>query len=201
MTMGRLETIGYTEKDAVQRIDAFLAQPRTGIIDIRYSPRCRWNARWNKNALLRTYGPTRYIHLKCFGNVNYNQPGQPIQLANPNERLSSVVNFLVSGASLMLLCACKNYETCHRKTVYDLLTQALEDRIAEEQAFQAQPTMQYDAHRGCFCAPFPDGRLLCTTVENFQAAADLMPLETLDDPYRWLPYVDHKTVWIEVQHD
>src|SRR3954465_15718908 len=100
MSIGTLETIGYTEKDAAQRITAFLAQPRTGLVDIRYSPRCRWDAQWNTRALLATYGSTKYIHLRCFGNVNYNRPGQPIHLANPQERLYSLVNALLNGSSL-----------------------------------------------------------------------------------------------------
>jgi hypothetical protein len=132
MSIGTLETIGYAEKDATQRIDAFLAQPRTGLVDIRYSPRCRWNAQWNKSALQAKYGTRKYIHLPCFGNVNYHRPGQPISLANPRERLETVVNALLRGSSLMLLCACKDYEQCHRKTVYDLIMREVKQRQAPE---------------------------------------------------------------------
>lgn len=195
--MGKLYTIGYTEKDAAQQIEAFLAQEQTGLIDIRYRPRCRWNAQWNKSALQAKYGAYKYIHLRCFGNMNYNQPGQPIQLLNPDERLHSVVHALFNGISLMLLCACKDYERCHRKTVYDLVMQAVQERQAREQTVQSAPTMQYDEQRQCFAAPFPDGRLLCTTSENFLEASGIMPLAMLDDPLNWLPSVDGKTVWIE----
>jgi hypothetical protein len=198
MNTGTLETIGYTEPDAAQRIAAFLAQPRTGLVDIRYSPYCRWDKQWNTQALLAKYGSTKYIHLKCFGNINYNRPGQPISLAHPGERLNSMVNALLHGSSLMLLCACKDYERCHRKTVYDLVIHALQERVTMEQALQAVPTMQYDPTRKCFAVPFPDGRLLCTTSENFLEATSTMPLAYLDDPVNWLPFVDGKTVWIEV---
>lgn len=197
MNTGTLQTIGYTEQDAAQRIDAFLAQPKSGLVDIRYMPRCRWNAQWNKSALQAKYGRGKYVHERCFGNVNYNKPGQPIQLVNPDEQLNTVVNFLLSGGSLMLLCACKNYERCHRKVVYDLVMQAVQKRMVEEQERQMQPTMQYDEHRQCFTVPFPDGRLLCTTTENFRDASNKMPLAILDDPSNWLPHVDGKTVWIE----
>jgi hypothetical protein len=132
MTIGKLETIGYTEKDAVQRIEAFLAQPRTGLIDIRYSPRCRWDKQWNREALQAKYSSKQYIHLRCFGNVNYHRPGQPISLANPHEWLHNVVVALLHGSSLMLLCACKDYEQCHRKTVYDLIMREVERRQAQE---------------------------------------------------------------------
>jgi hypothetical protein len=35
--------------------------------------------------------------------------------------------------------------------------------------------------------------------ENYYGAVGTMPLEYLDDPGVWLPYVDGKTVWIEGQ--
>ena len=132
MSIGTLETIGYTEKDAAQRIDAFLTLPRSGLIDIRYSPKSRVDAQWTKEALQAKYGSKQYIHLPCFGNVNYRHRDQPIRLANPRERLDSVVNALLRGCSLILLCACKDYERCHRKTVYDLIMREVAQRQESE---------------------------------------------------------------------
>jgi Protein of unknown function, DUF488 len=122
-----LETIGYTEKDAEARIAAFLAKPRSGLIDIRKVPWCGWSACWRKRELLAAYGSKQYIHLPGFGNVNYNQPGQPIQLQNPEKHLAVVVKALQRGASLMLLCGCKDYAQCHRKTVYELIMTELQN--------------------------------------------------------------------------
>jgi hypothetical protein len=136
MNTGTLETIGYSEPDAAQRIAAFLAQPRTGLVDIRYSPYCRWDKQWNTQALQARYGNKKYIHLRCFGNVNYNRPEQPISIANPGERLDSLVNALMRGASLMLLCACKDYEQCHRKTVHDLVMRELARRQAQKEVLR-----------------------------------------------------------------
>lgn len=133
MLDGKLETIGYTEEDAAQRIETFLTLPHSGLIDIRYSPYSRWDAQWTREALQAKYGSKQYIHLPCFGNVNYRRSDEPISLANPRERLDAVVNALLRGASLMLLCACKDYERCHRKTVYDLIMRELERRQAEPQ--------------------------------------------------------------------
>lgn len=199
MNTGTLLTIGYTEDNAKERIEAFLAQPRTGLVDIRYTPRCRWNAQWNKSALQAKYGRAKYVHEPCFGNVNYRKKDGPIQLANPDERLPAVVNFLIGGASLMLLCACKEYERCHRRTVYELVMSTVNARLAELEALQARPTMQYNEQRDCFAVQMPNGRLLCTTTENFLQASSSMPLASLDNPEHWLGCVDGKTVWIEVQ--
>lgn len=133
MTLGTLKTIGYTEKAAVQRIEAFLTRPRSGLIDIRKDAYCSWSTQWNRDALKQKYG-NQYIHLPCFGNVNHGQPGKPISLVHPGERLDEVVNALMRGSSLLLLCACKDYEKCHRKTVYDLIVHEVRRKLVQQQS-------------------------------------------------------------------
>lgn len=115
-----LETIGYTEKDATIRIAAFLSQPHSYLVDIRLVPWCGWSASWRRQELLTAYGK-QYVSLPGFGNVNYNRPGQPIVLQAPEKHLAVVVKALQRGAFLLLLCGCRNYETCHRKVVYELI--------------------------------------------------------------------------------
>lgn len=122
---GELLTLGYTEPDAMSRLDAFLAQPDTGLIDIRYSPRSRWHPKFTQAALLQRYGSLKYGHCRELGNVNYNKPGEPIKLYAPEEGVRLVIRLLQSGYSLVLLCACKEYEHCHRKTAYDLIMTTL----------------------------------------------------------------------------
>jgi len=118
---GELLTLGYMEHDAMPRLDAFLAQPRTSLVDIRYSPRSRWRPAFNQSALIGRYGWATYRHCKSLGNVNYNKPGESIKLYAPFEGVRLVLSLLQGGHSLLLLCACKNYDRCHRKTVYDLV--------------------------------------------------------------------------------
>lgn len=120
-----LFTMGYTEQDAQQRLDTFLAQPSTKLIDIRYSPRSRWKPEFNQSALIKRYGPLKYEHCRALGNVNYNRASEPIKLLSPDEGVQHMIDLLLSGNSLMLLCACKAYEHCHRKTAYDLVMGAL----------------------------------------------------------------------------
>jgi len=125
---GTLYTLGYAEPNAAERLEERMVHPRTAIVDIRYAPYSRWAASWNSRALMHTYGPIRYQHVKELGNVNYNKPDLPIQLADPDVWVHKCVKSLQQGWSLVLLCACKNYETCHRKTVYDLIQAALAPR-------------------------------------------------------------------------
>jgi hypothetical protein len=125
--LGELVTLGYTEPDAQQRLDAFMARPDTGLVDIRYSPRSRWKPEFNQAALIERYGTLKYGHCKALGNVNYNKPGEPIKLLSPFEGIRMVIHLLQSGRSLILLCACKNYFECHRRTAYELIINTLND--------------------------------------------------------------------------
>ncbi len=120
-TWGTLQTLGYMEDHAQQRLDDFLARPHTSLLDIRYSPRSRWHPEWNKGALLERYGAMRYGHCKELGNENYNRPGASIKLWKPEEGTRHSIRLLRQGTSLILLCACKEYERCHRKIVYELI--------------------------------------------------------------------------------
>ena len=124
MTIGRLETIGYTEPDALSRIDAFLAHSQAYLVDIRYKPWSKWNPRWNRTSLQARY-PHRYVHLAGLGNLNYGHPDPPILLAHPEPHIRDLAEMLTRGTSYLLLCACKDYERCHRKAVYELIQAAL----------------------------------------------------------------------------
>lgn len=117
-----LQTIGYTEPDAQARLDAFMAAPNAALVDIRYSPRSRWQPAFNQKRLIERYGD-QYIHCKALGNINYNNREQGIKLADPEKGVVRVVELLQAGHAVMLLCACKDYEQCHRKVAYELVTQ------------------------------------------------------------------------------
>jgi len=128
-TFGSLQTIGYMEPNAAQRIATFMQQPAAFLVDIRFSPRSRlWV--WNKSALQAIYCPagdhlSRYVHLKELGNVNFKDPKLPIVLYQPAIPVQALTEALSAGCSFLLLCACKNYETCHGKVVYELVLTSL----------------------------------------------------------------------------
>lgn len=125
--LGSLLTLGYTEPKAQERLDAFLAQPHTGLVDIRYSPRSRWRPEFNQSALIERYGALKYGHCRELGNVNYNKPGEPIKLLEPERGIRQTISLLQNGRSLTLLCACKNYYECHRRIAYNLIITALNE--------------------------------------------------------------------------
>ncbi len=92
------------------------------LVDVRYAARSR-NRAWTKSALLEEFGE-RYLHVRDLGNVNYRAVGRPIEIADLEAGAKTVESLLtmVPGA-LILLCACKDVATCHRKVVADALAE------------------------------------------------------------------------------
>jgi hypothetical protein len=74
-----------------------------------------------RKAALSAQYPGRYLHLRGLGNVNYRNREQGIQLYAPEKPLHQLCVLMERGYSLILLCACQNYASCHRRLVYDLL--------------------------------------------------------------------------------
>ncbi|GCE06151.1 DUF488 family protein, N3 subclade [Dictyobacter aurantiacus] len=121
---GKVYALGYANPMIDQKLHEAMTDPRCLLIDIRYRPISRWRPEWRKSTLQATWG-TRYIHMQPLGNINYHTPELPIQLADPTECIKELAQLLQSGTSLVLLCACKNYDTCHRRTVVNLLNKAV----------------------------------------------------------------------------
>lgn len=124
--MSELLTIGYAEPGAQERIDAFLRENHTGaLIDIRLSPRSRWHPAFTRSVLASKY-PEQYIWMPEFGNLNYKPEDREkgIEIAAPETGLARILYLLndpLCEHPLMLMCACKDYEQCHRKVVYELV--------------------------------------------------------------------------------
>jgi uncharacterized protein (DUF488 family) len=119
MKYGVVYTLGYAGSGARVLLDSWMCEPTTLLVDIRRSPSSRWFPEWRGRALAGRYG-SRYQHLPAFGNVNYRTSGM-IELADEEAGVEWTMRHLRQGQSLVLLCACQQYEQCHRKVVYDLL--------------------------------------------------------------------------------
>ncbi len=109
--LGLLYTFGYTDvcPDAV--IEQLVALDIL-IVDIRYSPGSRV-AKWRQAQLQERLGD-HYIHVQALGNVNYNRPGAPIHLFQPENGVNLVGERLQRGQHLALMCMCREVEECHR---------------------------------------------------------------------------------------
>lgn len=118
--LGKLIPFGYTCTNALTRLDALInASDRTLLIDIRYSPLSRF-AEWRREALVSRYRDRYRYAGALLGNVNY-KIGGLIKLAEPEQGAAKLLDYLDAGYDLVLLCACAQYETCHRRTVCELV--------------------------------------------------------------------------------
>lgn len=113
----RIYPIGYNTPGSEATIDNLMQDKRTLLIDVRYSPNSP-KPQWQQSALRAKY-KDGYIHEGRLGNINYR--GGPIQLANPDAGIGRLKDLLDHDHNLILLCACENYLTCHRKVIVELL--------------------------------------------------------------------------------
>lgn len=130
--LGSLATFGYADKTTLWELQAAMhANPHALIIDTRFTPSCSWEPLWQRNTLQVAW-EKRYIWRgDWLGNVNYNKRDAPIQLANEEQGIPWLVRGLEKGLTLILLCGCLHYETCHRKVIYDKVKERLDARLPD----------------------------------------------------------------------
>lgn len=136
----KVYSVGYTDLQAPRVVESLMGNPSTLLIDTRYSPNSR-RPEWSKRALEQKYGARYRWAGQYLGNVNYQQKGS-IKLADPEAGISGLRMFLAKGYDLILLCACKEYEQCHRKTVIELLQQQEPMVVVEHPLTEAIPGLR-----------------------------------------------------------
>jgi uncharacterized protein (DUF488 family) len=120
-----LYTLGYSGWTP-QAIQAE-AQARDAVVcDIRYSPASR-HPQWTKRQLAQLLG-ARYQHVQALGNKNY-RTGGSIALADYDTGKQAIAELLATGQRVILMCACKDVATCHRRTAAEQLAADLGETI------------------------------------------------------------------------
>jgi hypothetical protein len=190
MTMGNRYTLGYAAKSASFILETLLAEPGTLLVDVHMHPGSHRYPGWGGDTLGRRYGE-RYVHVPAFGNIHYRTPGQPIQLADPEGGVKWAMPLLHQGRNLVLLCVCKDYDQCHRKLVFDLLTLSLTDSLRPPQQMCYEPIM------GLYQGITSDAlRHVSVVPDIFDWNRDL-PCEELYDPNGWASEADGEHAWVE----
>lgn len=117
--MSELYHFGYSGQD-VHALKAWLEAHDGRLIDIRMKPSAR-DPRWRQAYLAKHLGP-HYRHVPALGNVNFR--GGPIELADPEAGLAALRAWLQDGQTLVVMCICRDYQVCHRRTVAEVLEAA-----------------------------------------------------------------------------
>src|SRR5688572_14361694 len=115
--MNQVFTCGYSGHTVAQLKKA-VEQHNARVLDIRLSPRSRM-PEWNGEALSKELGK-RYLPFPILGNLNY-KTGGPIQIRNGKNGCDIIVKNLLPSHSLILLCGCRDYDSCHRAVVAQML--------------------------------------------------------------------------------
>ena len=98
------------------------------VIDIRYSANA-FLPFWTKKYLQKMFGD-RYKHIPQLGNKNYRYRGFQIEIDDIN-KCNIVIDLMRSGTNCILLCACVDYEKCHRKIVAEEIQKRIQCEIKE----------------------------------------------------------------------
>ncbi len=82
------------------------------VVDVRHSPRSA-NPQWSQRSLSSTFGEL-YLHAPELGNTRYRER-DGVELADPQAAVDGDVGRLLEGGEdLLLLCGCREWQTCHR---------------------------------------------------------------------------------------
>jgi hypothetical protein len=137
--INKLYTIGYQGLRGVYSLLHLTVPLDATIIDIRYVP-WSWDERWREEGLLKrlcdlSFGglSCRYVHMKELGNINYKVEGAAIELMHAEFGIARLHEQLKRKPCL-LLCQCRDVESCHRKVVAELAARWIEGLEVEHLA-------------------------------------------------------------------
>ncbi len=117
--MNTIYTAGY-QGWTVETLRAACAERGALLVDIRMNPTST-RAEWRKEALRHTFG-SAYHHAPALGNRNYQ--GGPIELAAP-ARAVPFMTYALARTPVVLLCACRDWRSCHRSVAAAFLSAEL----------------------------------------------------------------------------
>lgn len=116
MSEATLCTVGYRGRSFSAFADLLGECGIGALIDVRYAAETR-NKTFAKSTL-RTKLPERgirYEHVRALGNRNYR--GGPMQIVDLDAGLAEVERVLAEHRTVVLMCACRTVDGCHRAPI------------------------------------------------------------------------------------
>lgn len=130
-TTSQVWTPGYRSAQDRERLRWFFDERDEQVVcrllvDIRYRPISPHQPQWSRKQLLACFRHQyRYVH--ALANKHYNDRTWPIELVDEQAGLAYLVGWLQAGWDLILLCACADARTCHRRLVGEPLSSRVKD--------------------------------------------------------------------------
>ncbi len=119
--LGRVASIGYHQPEAWLIVTHMVDEQGWHLVDIR-SNRRSYLEEWSGTSL-RKHFRSSYHEVPELGDVTQLAPANPMQLLDPATGLAKVMTWLEAGIDCLLLCACPDWQHCHRRLVATLLKQ------------------------------------------------------------------------------
>lgn len=119
--MPEILTFGY-QGLKMDKIIETMVRRNAIVLDIRFSPYSPFPG-WKKQSFQEALGD-RYMWVKGFGNVNYKgQNGGQVRLYDGDAGMKVITTLGKYSIfdNIALMCACPDYQHCHRKTVAYLI--------------------------------------------------------------------------------
>ena len=110
----KIYTAGYYGRDIIE-FKATVERLNAVVVDIRLVPQSRFTPEWRQKNLQTLFGES-YLHIKELGNKGFKE--KRIEIADLEIGLEVVTQI---KQDMILLCACKDYEKCHRKVIAEEL--------------------------------------------------------------------------------
>ena len=111
--MNQIYDIGYSAIGDLELITRTVIKLNAWLIDIRLSTRSAIPI-WRGRSFASKLG-ARYRHIPDLGNINYKKAG-PVKIKDLGKGLETLFQ-LLELSNLVLMCACKNRQACHRQVV------------------------------------------------------------------------------------
>lgn len=112
--MHSLFSVGYLNPGALDLLQERIDQGAV-ILDIRLLAGSRYRPDFSGKRLRERFGAA-YLRAMELGNKNYNRPGAPIVLVNPEKGIAHLLT-LLEQSDVCLLCRCQQFALCHTATV------------------------------------------------------------------------------------
>lgn len=115
----KIHSFGYRSPNVPTFFDFAKMTEDSIVFDVRLNPVSPMNPFWSKSNLQQHLHD--YRHIPQLGNTNYRNKGKPPRIVALDKGTDLLLNLIRQNYKCILMCACPEYNACHRKQIIDQL--------------------------------------------------------------------------------